>query len=205
MSIAGQGAQDAGAMAKKLVRLGLFLLLAYLFFRLASPGSEPARGSDPSLLLHRVWLAHLPADERDLVPHLFLFDKAGHRGGAFGVASAWRVATNRVRFRYDAPNLELEIPQRKVKGRVRAEIRACEDAPKPFDLCLVLSEGSRRLELYSRRRWKLLDDGPEGYEESPLERRLAAWVRAELAAGAVEAVPAEALQEAPGRVLFPGE
>lgn len=192
-------------MAKKLIRLGLLLLLAYLFLRLAGSSSEPARGAEPSLLLHRVWLAHLPADEFDQVPHLFLFDRLGQRGGAFGVASAWRLATHRVRFRYEPPQLELEIPQRKVKGRVRVELRECEDAPKPFDLCLVLSEGTRRLELYSRRRWKLLGDEPAGYEDDPLERRLAAWVRSELAQPANEPVSAERLREAPERLLFPGE
>lgn len=192
-------------MTKKLIRLSVFLLLAYLFFRLASPVADPERGGESALLLHRVWVAHLPKDERDLVPHLFLFDKAGYRGGAFGVASAWRVATNLVRFRYDAPKLELEIPQRKVKGRIHVLIRACKDAPKPMDLCLELTEGSRKLTLYSRKRWGLSGGQPEGYTDSAFELRLAAWASAQLRAPELDPSAGEALVEAPERLLFPGE
>lgn len=189
---------------KKLIRLGLLLLLAFLFFRLSGLVFSPSRGEEAALLTNRVWVAHMPKDERDLVPHLMLFEKSGYRGGAFGVASAWRVETSLVRFRYDPPKLELEIPQRGIKGRVDVRIHECKDAPKPFDLCLELKEGERKLRLYSRLKWRLKDWVPVGFDDSPFENRLAAWVRMQIEAPRPSDTDPPALVDAPEKLLFPG-
>ena len=189
---------------KKLIRLGLLLLLAFLFFRLSGLVFAPNRGEAPSLLTNRVWISGMPKDERDLVPHLLLFEKAGYRGGAFGVASAWRIETSLLRFRYEPPKLELELPQRGVKGKVDVRVYECKDAPKPFDLCLELREGKKTLRLYSRLKWRLKDAVPVGFEDGEFEARLAVWIRAQLESPPPPEVDPGSLRDAPDRLLFPG-
>lgn len=103
-------------------------------------------------LTNRVWRNKVPKDGRDLTFHMVLFDKAKLRAGAMAHLSEWRYYVDRVRFRVQGKTLTIESPQDRTKTTFDVRTYRCKgEAPKPFDLCLELKRGKRKVTLYSER------------------------------------------------------
>jgi hypothetical protein len=105
------------------------------------------------VLVGRVWLDRLPRDPRDMIRQLVLL-----REPALGVtarASRWRFAGEAFEWKLDGDRrLTTHFPQdgRRASFEVRAWACAGE-APKPFELCLEVARGARKIRLYSRKEW----------------------------------------------------
>lgn len=147
----------------------LFLVLGAVVTGLVAWGSASlldARPKPPAQLENRLWIERLPKDERDLVLHLVLLqEQAGEVGGVLGKSSQFRVHVEVLTHKRRGDELTLYFPQDRERVRLKARTWRCEGkAPEPFQLCLELSAGRRKVRLYSRDDWTL----PDGQERLPL-------------------------------------
>lgn len=119
----------------------------------ARADAEAAKKKKPKVdLTNRVWRNKAPKDARDLTFHLVLFDKAKIRTGAMAHLSEWRMYIDRVRFGVDGNTLTIESPQDQTKTKYKVRTWPCKgEAPKPFDLCLELKRGMKKVTLYSEK------------------------------------------------------
>ncbi len=116
------------------------------------PAAKVAKKNPLALLTNRNWQHKTPKDARDMTFHLALFDKAKVRTGLTAYMSAWRINMDSVRFKTKGDTLVIESMQDRTVAHLRARIWSCKgEAPKPFDLCLELSSGDKKLRLYSRK------------------------------------------------------
>lgn len=105
-------------------------------------------------LSNQVWIDHAPRDERDLVRHLVLVERANRRLGVTGQASRWRLRQDLLVWNVEGDQLRVLLPQEGQRVTAQARTWRCEgQAPKPFELCLELKRGSQTLRLFSRRDW----------------------------------------------------
>jgi len=105
------------------------------------------------LLLDRVWIDHLPKDDKDSVNSMIFIDRDGVRVGAISRASVWRRHMEVFRWDRKDGGLSLEFPQVNKTVPVKAEARACDEAPKPLDLCLDVTILKKTVRLYSKKSW----------------------------------------------------
>ncbi|MCB9649120.1 MAG: hypothetical protein H6730_21320 [Deltaproteobacteria bacterium] len=125
------------------------LILGYAGYRTSAP--ELARKPDVKIT-NRVWVNKVPKNDRDVVTYFVLLDRMKQRVGALAHVSAWRLYADRLRFRLDGSTLVLESPQEQATTKFKVRTWACpKEAPKPYDLCMELSQGSRKIVLYSER------------------------------------------------------
>ena len=119
---------------------------------------EVARGK--GLLANRVWIDHMPTSSRDFTASLVLIQHRKGRVGALSRASQWRARIEGMRWARDGDRLRVHFPQDDVRSEVTVRVWRCEDeAPRPFELCLELSDGERTMNLYSREDWEVrIDD-----------------------------------------------
>lgn len=116
----------------------------------SAPATEVTKKNPLALLTNRIWQNKTPKNDRDLAFHLGLFEKAKVRTGLTGHISAWRYHFDSVRFRTKGDTLVIESPQDRTVTHFKSRIWSCKgEAPKPFDLCLELSKGNRKVRLYS--------------------------------------------------------
>jgi len=111
---------------------------------------EVAKKKPPVPITNRFWQNKTPKDGRDLTFHMVLFDKAKIRAGAMAHLSEWRYYVDRVRFSVKGDTLTVESPQDRTKTKYTVRTWRCKgEAPKPFDLCLELKKGGKKVTLYS--------------------------------------------------------
>lgn len=134
---------------KKLVILAVISTTAVVGWRALRSGDDAApHGGD--LVLDRIWIDHIPRNDRDLVSAFAAITEDPF--GIFQTSSAWK--GQHEMFRYEAHEGELRIiyPQSRDRERVRASATECSE--RDFDYCLELKGSSRGVKrYYSREDW----------------------------------------------------
>lgn len=126
----------------------------------------PSRPPQPTHLVDRVWIDHLPKSPTDLVSHLVVLkERQGHVGGALGRSSEWRIGLDLFSRKLGAESMEMYFPQRNERVRVGVRTWKCKgEAPEPFELCLELKADRRLIRLYSREDWIIPEGVPAGLQ-----------------------------------------
>jgi hypothetical protein len=99
--------------------------------------SEAERGSDPALLLDRVWVDSKPEKYTDYVQVMLAVSYAPI--GIFQRASAYQNTAELFEHRRRDARLALHFPQTGKKREMKFRIWTCNDLP-PFDLCLEVNK-----------------------------------------------------------------
>ncbi len=124
--------------------------------------------SDLQWLSNRMWVERMPADKRDMVQVFTPLKVRGKQFGAVQRQSHYRVVADRFQWTLKGNKLRLGFPQDGHKVVLSARTWSCVgDAPKPFDLCLELERGDRRVVLYSREKWVLPREAGDDWEIDP--------------------------------------
>jgi hypothetical protein len=132
-------------------------------------GTEEAVRDSEQLALDRVWIDHMPRDERDTVSVFVAITEEPL--GVFQTSSVWK--GNFEMFRYQAKGNDLRIvyPQNNERETVKASARRCNDSG--WDYCLELDGSTRGVKRYfSRKGWEI--DGVRGRD---LRGRIAGLVQ----------------------------
>lgn len=136
---------------------------------------EAARGK--GLLANRVWIDHMPTTSREFTASMVLIQHRKGRVGALSRASQWRARIEGMRWQRDGDRLRVHFPQDDVRSEVKVRVWRCEDeAPRPFELCLELSDGERTMKLYSREDWEVRVDAAGRAQALPGEVALPARI-----------------------------
>ena len=113
--------------------------------------SEPV-ATDNKLIADRIWLDHLPRNDRDTVNVFAMLSE--HSVGVFQATSQWR--GNFEVFRYEASGGELRMvfPQTGDREKARTKARRCNEGQ--MDFCLEIDGASKGVKkYYSREGWEL--------------------------------------------------
>jgi hypothetical protein len=128
---------------------------------------------DKSLVTDRLWIDHIPRNERDTIRVFAAVSKQAV--GVFQATSQWRGAFEAFRYEASGGELRLVFPQTGDRETVRATARRCNEGG--MDFCLELDGASRGVKrYYSREGWEIRGD----HDLDAIERQLDA-VRAQLA------------------------
>ncbi len=132
---------------------------------LATPSKGTAR------LANQVWIERMPTGERDRIHHMVLIDHPRAKLGALGFSSRWRANIEGLRWNLSGDTLSIVMPQDDRHAKVKVRTWSCKgEAPKPFELCLELSQGERKFRYYSMKDWEI---DVRGGEAAPSEALIA--------------------------------
>ena len=119
--------------------------------------------TSPRQAVNRVWLERLPKSKRDVVGHFVLLDRQSKRLGVGGASSQWRHDVELFRWALDRNRLEQDFPQTRSKASNTIKAGECDDAPRPFTMCLdITGEDGKTQRYFSRREWKIKPRGDLG-------------------------------------------
>jgi hypothetical protein len=154
------------AMAKTTTKLLGLALAGVGAYGLWSVGTGLFGGDDEATgtkqLVNQVWIERMPKDQRDMIGHLVLVDMTEGRVGAAGKSSQWRVMVELFQWGLEGNRLSVFFPQERVKAKLEVRTWSCEgEAPKPFELCLEISNGRRKATFYSMEEWHIEPDRAE--------------------------------------------
>jgi hypothetical protein len=159
---------------KKLVLLAVLGSVVVASVWSARRTEQPAE-TDSRLLSDRIWIDHIPRNERDTI-HVFLA-LSEVSIGVFQATSQWR--GNFEGFRYEASGNELRMvfPQTGDREAVRTKARRCTE--QQMDFCLELDGTSRGAKkYYSREGWEI-----DRHADLDAVKRRIETLRGQLAAG----------------------
>jgi hypothetical protein len=136
---------------KRLLVLAIVGVVGVATWRWYSTGPADAP-TDSKLALDRLWVDHLPRNERDVFQvFLAITDEPL---GIFQAQSVWKGNFELFRYELDGDKLRLVFPQDNDRETVKIEARACHE--KDMDYCLELSGSSRGAKrYYSRKGWEI--------------------------------------------------
>lgn len=113
-------------------------------------------------LVNQVWIERMPKDQRDMIGHLVLVEVPEGRVGAAGKSSQWRILVELFQWGLEGKRLSVFFPQERVKAQLEVRTWSCEgEAPRPFELCLEVSNGRRKATFYSMEEWHIEPDRAE--------------------------------------------
>jgi hypothetical protein len=149
-----------------LTRLATLVLCAAIATSLVQPLEAPTKPAPT--IENKVWVERKPTSPRDMVHSLVLAEVRGKKYGVSQHSSRLKVRADVLTWSKKGDSLVLEFPQDKKRVKLNAKVRRCiGEAPKPFTLCLDLTDGKNRtLRLYSRKSWR------PGSEESQVNVQL---------------------------------
>lgn len=142
-------------MKKQLLALVLLGTVSYGGYRWLSSSdatSAPVAKDGEQLVLDRIWIDHIPRNERDTVNVFVAITEEPF--GVFQASSQWK--GNYELFRYEAKGNELKViyPQNNDRETVKHTAKRCSD--NGMDFCLEMSGGSRGVKrYYSRKGWEV--------------------------------------------------
>ena len=144
-------------MKKPLLTLALLGTVSFGAYRLlrsdeAKPAAAPVAQETEQLTLDRIWIDHIPRNERDTIQVFAAITEEPF--GVFQAASQWKGAHEL--FRYEGHGNELRIiyPQNNDRDSVKHKASRCNEGS--FDFCLELSGNSRGVKrYYSRKGWEI--------------------------------------------------
>jgi hypothetical protein len=140
----------------RLVLLAIVAVVGVATWRWHSSAPADAPG-DSKLALDRVWVDHLPRNDRDTFQvFLAITDEPL---GIFQAQSVWKGNFELFRYELAGNKLRLVFPQDNDRETVQVEARECHE--KDMDYCLELTGSSRGAKrYYSRKGWEV--DSLEG-------------------------------------------
>ena len=107
-------------------------------------------------VVNQVWLERMPESQRDMIGHLLLVDHPEGKIGVAGKSSRWRHFVELFVWKLQGSKLSVYFPQEEGRAELKVKSWRCEgEAPKPFQLCLEVSNGRRTAHFYSRDDWKV--------------------------------------------------
>lgn len=120
---------------------------------LAAPGSDE-EAAKADRLVNQVWIERVPQNERDMIGHLLVLEHPRAKVGLVGKSSQWRHFIEGFKWALEGDRLLTVFPQERARAKFKAKTWNCEgEAPHPFELCLQLSRGDRKVVFYSREEW----------------------------------------------------
>ncbi|MFO7562072.1 MAG: hypothetical protein R6X02_05470 [Enhygromyxa sp.] len=139
----------------KLIAFALVGACSFGAWKLGSALLFEAQGTKHAV--NRIWIDHMPRDDRDMITHFVLLDHPQGKFGALGRSSQWRHIVDVFRWQLDGGKLGLFFPQDRVRGEIEIETWECAgEAPAPFELCMKMTnKQGRSWTLYSREDWEI--------------------------------------------------
>ena len=108
--------------------------------------------SDAKLVRDRVWIDHLPRNDRESVEIFLAVSRQAI--GVFQQASQWRGVYEGFRFEQNGDELRLHFPQTGSNEKVRARATRCNE--RGMQYCLEIEGASRGVKkYYSRDGWEI--------------------------------------------------
>jgi hypothetical protein len=143
-------------MKKLLILAALIGTVTYGVVRFTGDDGEKKQAQatvdSESLVLDRIWIDHLPRNDRDTIQVFAAISEEPF--GVFQAASTWKGQYEM--FRYTAHGNELKIvyPQSNDRETVKTKARRCSE--NQMDFCLELDGGTRGVKrYYSRKGWEI--------------------------------------------------
>jgi hypothetical protein len=137
------------------------------------PG-EPVEIARNRLLADRIWIDHVPRNDRDTINVFAMVSKRA--AGVFQATSQWRGSYEVFRYEAEGAEVRLVFPQTGEREAVHAKARRCTEAR--MDFCLEIEGASRGVKkYYSREGWEI----KQGRELDAVTHQIDA-LRAQLAA-----------------------
>jgi hypothetical protein len=140
---------------RRLLILGLSAILVW-------QGAEYflSQRARPDRLINQLWVERMPAGPRDMVWQFAAIEHEGHRLGAIGRISNWRVFIDRFLWNQKGDAFEVVTPQNNCRLSLKARTWKCSgQVPKPFELCLELESGGKKYKYFSREEWVIRPGG----------------------------------------------
>ncbi len=119
-------------------------------------GHTTTSSDSEKLLTNRIWVDHLPKNQRDTIQIFALLEDEAI--GIFDARSNWR-GQHEI-FRFENANGELRVlyPQTGDKEKITTRARRCE-GNKDWEYCLELDGGKGAKKYYSREGWEIESTG----------------------------------------------
>lgn len=115
-------------------------------------GAQVPAAGDSRLVLDRLWIDHVPKNDRDTVQVFAALSEEAF--GVFQQTSAWKGGYEIFQFEAQGDQLRMVFPQDGTNAKVRATARRCNEAG--MDYCLELSGGNRGVKrYYSMEGWEI--------------------------------------------------
>jgi hypothetical protein len=139
-------------MKKPLLVLGAVAAGALAIRLWSGAGADHGAASDPQLVFNRIWLDHLPRNEKDSINAFAVLTR--EPVGVFQTASRWKGAYELFQHESSGSELRVVFPQTGEKERLRARAWSCKEGD--MDYCLELAGSSRGVKRYrSRKGWEI--------------------------------------------------
>lgn len=152
---------------KKLVLAAMLAAVAYGGWRWRH--AAPVDTSGPKLVFNRLWIDHLPSNERDPF-HVFIASTPESIGG-FAEETVWHGQMERFRFETAGDSIHAIFPWTGDREKLTLKATRCEEAD--MDFCLEISGSKHGVShYYSRTGWERRGDGIDS-----LDREIQALVR----------------------------
>jgi hypothetical protein len=138
---------------KKLMVAGVLVAAVFGGWRWRHTATD---GHGRNLAINRLWVDHLPANERDVFNVFIVHAPEGMGGGVGGFAeeTMWKGQIERFRFDIDADTLHAVFPWTDTHEDIKLTARPCHE--QGMEYCLELSGTSHGVSrYYSRTGWKL--------------------------------------------------
>jgi hypothetical protein len=141
--------------SNKLIAFALVGACTFGVWKLGDALLGEAQGTKHAV--NRIWIDHMPRDDRDMITHFVLLDHPQGKFGAIGRSSQWRHMVDVFRWKLDGGKLDLFFPQDRVRGEIEIETWECAgEAPAPFELCMKMTnKQGRSWTFYSREDWEI--------------------------------------------------
>ncbi|MGE5180902.1 MAG: hypothetical protein ACM31C_02515 [Acidobacteriota bacterium] len=108
--------------------------------------------TESRLLRDRIWVDHMPRNERDMVNVLVVMSE--QPVGVFNATSVWKGTYEGFRYEQSGDELRIVFPQTGDRDRVRVRARRCKE--QGMDYCLDVEGASRGVKrYYSREGWDI--------------------------------------------------
>lgn len=139
-------------MKKALVVMALLSGATYATYRWLGSDDTVAPVADSSLVEDRLWIDHMPRNDRDIIQAFIAV--TDEPIGIFHAGSQWKQQSELFFYEQHGGELRLHYPQTGEKEKVKATARTCSE--RDMDYCLELSGNSRGVKrYYSRKGWEL--------------------------------------------------
>jgi hypothetical protein len=137
---------------KKLLLLVAVVGIGVGAWQLRSRSTTTATPSDSKLLVGRVWIDHLPRNERDVIQIFGMIPDEGI--GLFSKRSVWAGDFEGFRFELKGDEVRAVFPQNNAKEKFRAKARTCNE--RGMDFCLDIEGSDHGVKrYYSREGWEI--------------------------------------------------
>jgi hypothetical protein len=139
-------------MRKRWLGIVVVSVIAVMAWRWHRSGGDAAPAHGDPLVLDRLWIDHLPRNDRDTVNVFVALDEESV--GVFQATSAWHGVFDIFRFEAEGDQLRLLFPQDGAREKVRARARTCNEGG--MDYCLELSGSGHGVKrYYSMKGWEV--------------------------------------------------